>query len=446
MEVRILMVTINKLEIENVKRIKAVKIEPSASGLTVIGGNNNQGKTSVLDSIAWALGGNKYKPSQAEREGSMVPPTLKVTLSNGLIVERKGKNSSLKVIDPNGQKAGQQLLDSFVEELAINLPKFMESTPKDKANTLLQIIGVGDQLAELELKEKEIYNQRHAIGVIADQKEKFAKEQPYYPDAPKELVSISELIQQQQAILAKNGENARKRQNVTVIQQNYDFKKAEVEDFKQKLKQAEAQLAQLENDLSIAQTDVMDLHDESTAEIEENIARIDETNRRVRANLDKDKAEDDAKQQREQYNQLTNEIEAVRQQKTDLLTNAGLPLEGLSVDDGKLLYQGQEWDNMSGSQQLMVATAIVRKLKPECGFVLIDKLEQMDQITLEQFGNWLEQESLQAIATRVSTGDECAVIIEDGYSIENKALNKQISEVGAQLDKVKAQGWQAGKF
>ena len=414
------MVTINKLEIENVKRIKAVKIEPSATGLTVIGGNNNQGKTSVLDSIAWALGGNKYKPSQAVREGSMVPPTLKITMSNGLIVERKGKNSSLKVVDPNGQKAGQQLLDSFVEELAINLPKFMDSTPKDKANTLLQIIGVGDQLAELELKEKELYNQRHAIGVIADQKEKFAKEQPYYPDAPKELISISELIQQQQAILAKNGENARKRQNVTIIQQNYDFKKAEVEDFKQKLKQAETQLAQLENDLSIAKTDAMDLHDESTAEIEDNIARIDETNRRVRANLDKDKAEDDAKQQREEYNELTHKIEAVRQQKTDLLTNADLPLEGLAVSDGKLLYQGQEWDNMSGSQQLMVATAIVRKLKPDCGFVLIDKLEQMDQITLEQFGTWLEQEGLQAIATRVSTGDECAIIIDDGYSIVNE--------------------------
>lgn len=104
-----------------------------------------------------------------------------------------------------------------------------------------------------------------------------------------------------------------------------------------------------------------------------------------------------------------------------MLTNADLPLEGLSVNDGKLLYQGQEWDNMSGSQQLMVATAIVRKLKPECGFVLIDKLEQMDQITLEQFGAWLEQEGLQAIATRVSTGEECAVIIEDGYSVVNEA-------------------------
>lgn len=433
--------TINKLEIENVKRIKAVKIEPSEKGLTIIGGNNNQGKTSVLDSIAWALGGNKYKPSQAMREGSQVPPTLKITMSNGLIVERKGKNASLKVIDPNGQKGGQQLLDSFVEELAIDLPKFLESSPKDKANTLLQIIGVGNQLAELELKEKELYNQRHAIGVIADQKEKFAKEQVYYPEAPKEMVSISELIQQQQDILAKNGENARKRQNVDIIQRNYEFKQSEVNDFKLKLKQAEEQLAQLANDLEVAQKDAMDLHDESTAEIEKNIAEIDDINRKVRANLDKEKAEDDAKQQREQYNALTTDINKVRQEKTDLLTNADLPLPGLTVEDGQLLYLGQEWDNMSGSQQLMVATAIVRKLKPDCGFVLIDKLEQMDQATLDQFGQWLEDEGLQAIATRVSTGDECSIIIEDGYSIDNKTHQPTVD---TQSEPSIAPTWQGG--
>ena len=412
-------ITINRLEIENVKRIKAVKIEPSATGLTIVGGNNNQGKTSVLDAIAWALGGNKYKPSQAQREGSQVPPTLKITMSNGLIVERKGKNASLKVIDPNGQKGGQQLLDSFVEELAINLPKFMESTPKEKAGILLQIIGVGDQLAELELKEKEIYDNRHAIGVIADQKEKFAKEQEYYLDAPKELVSIADLIQQQQAILAKNGENARKRQNLANYQLQLDNQITIVDILKQQLAEEEAKLDQLTQDVAIAQKDAIDLHDESTAEIEANIQEIDEINRKVRANMDKDKAEEDAKVIREQYNTLSVEIEEVRKQKRDLLTNADLPLEGLSVEDGELLYLGQRWDNMSGSQQLQVATAIVRKLKPECGFVLIDKLEQMDQITLQQFGAWLEQEGLQAIATRVSTGDECSIIITDGYSEEN---------------------------
>lgn len=415
-------ITINKLEFENVKRIKAVKVEPASTGLTVIGGNNNQGKTSVLDAIAWALGGNKYKPSKATREGSMVPPTLKITMSNGLVVERKGKNSALKVIDPEGQKAGQQLLDSFVEELAINLPKFMDSTPKEKAQTLLQIIGVGDQLAELERKEKEYYDKRHAIGVIADQKEKFAKEQPYYPDAPKEVVSISELIQQQQEILAKNGENARKRQNVATIKQNYDFTSQEVERLRTELATAEEKQATLAKDLEIAQKDALDLHDESTAEIEANIASIDETNRKVRANLDKDKAEEDAKQQREEYKLMSNKVEEMRQAQRDLLINADLPLEGLSVYDGKLLYQDQEWDNMSGSQQLIVATAIIRKLKPDCGFVLIDKLEQMDKQTLEQFGQWLEKEGLQAIATRVSTGDECSIIIEDGYSVKPELI------------------------
>ena len=72
---------------------------------------------------------------------------------------------------------------------------------------------------------------------------------------------------------------------------------------------------------------------------------------------------------------------------------------------------------MSGADQLRVSTAIVRKLKPTCGFILLDKLEQMDMVTLNEFGKWLEQEGLQAIATRVSTGEECSIIIEDGYVV-----------------------------
>ena len=172
------MMKINKLEIENVKRVKAVKIEPSENGLTIIGGRNNQGKTSVLDSIAWALGGDRYRPSQAVREGSVIPPHLHIVMSNGLEVERKGKNSDLKVTDPTGKRAGQQLLNEFVEELAIDLPKFMEASSREKAEVLLKIIGVGPQLKELEVQENDLYNRRRAIGQIADQKAKFAKEMP----------------------------------------------------------------------------------------------------------------------------------------------------------------------------------------------------------------------------------------------------------------------------
>mgnify|MGYP000889097108 CR=1 FL=1 len=433
-------IKINKLEIENVKRVKAVKLEPTANGLTVIGGKNRQGKTSVLDSIAWALGGDKYRPSQAQRDGSVTPPNLHLVMSNGLVVERKGKNGDLKVIDPDGHKGGQQLLNEFVEQLALDLPKFMAASNKDKANTLLQIIGVGNQLAELERQETEKYNQRRAIGQIADQKKKFAKEQPYYPDAPKEPVSASELIRQQQDILARNGENEHKRRNLAYLESQASDIAGKIDDLQQRLAGMLEKQKEITEDVVTARKSALDLHDESTEELEKNISNIEAINRKVRANLDKDKAEQDAQEYAQQYDTLTHELDTIRQAKIDLLKNANLPLPGLSVEDGELTYDGKKWDCISGSDQLKIATAIVRKLNPKCGFVLLDKLEQMDLDTLKDFGGWLERESLQAIATRVSTGGECSIVIEDGYSI---APGEQVQTPASEPKK---NTWKAGEF
>lgn len=422
-------IKINKLEIENVKRVRAVHVVPSEKGLTVLGGKNNQGKTSVLDSIAWALGGKKYQPSNPRREGSVTPPSLRVELSNGLIVERKGKNSDLKVIDPSGNKAGQALLDSFVEELALDLPKFMEATSKEKARTLLEIIGVGDKLFELDTLENKLYQERLAIGKIADTKKKHAQEMPRHEGVPEELISASDLIKQQQDILARNAEKERKRRNLTHLEDENKRLKEILQDYQTKLKANE-------NDLVEARKSALDLHDESTAELEANIAKIDEINAKIRINLEKDQAEQEAEYYGQQYKDLNEEIDAIRKERLDLLKGADLPLPGLSVVDGELTFNDQHWDNMSGSEQLRVATAIVRKLKPECGFVLIDKLEQMDIDTMKEFGKWLEQEDLQAIATRVSSGDECQIIIEDGYVVGQESLPKE-SDL-----KVEEKGWE----
>lgn len=422
-------VKINRLEIENVKRVRAVVVEPTASGLTVIGGNNGQGKTSVLDAIAWALGGNQFKPSAARREGSAVPPRLHIVMNSGLVVERKGKNSDLKVTDPEGKKGGQQLLNEFVEELALNLPKFMNAGSREKARTLLDIIGVGGQLAELDKKEAELCSQRLAVGRIADQKEKAVKELPCYPDMPGELVSVSELVRQQQEILARNGENQRLRENLHRLEQ-------EQQSITQKLQELLRHQAEVDEKVRVARLSAEDLHDESTAELERNIACVEETNRKIRANLDREKAEDDAAQCRDQYDRYTDGIERIRKARMELLDGADLPLPGLSVEEGELVYNGVKWDCMSGSDQLKVATAIVRKLNPRCGFVLLDKLEQMDAGTLAEFGRWLEEEGLQAIATRVSVGDECSVIIEDGYVKGQKAPEGE----------PKKAGWTPGQF
>jgi uncharacterized protein YoxC len=298
-------------------------------------------------------------------------------------------------------------LNDFIAELALDLPKFLQMSNKEKAQTLLKIIGVGDRLFELENKEQKLYNERHEIGRIADQKKKYADELTEYPDVPAEPVSASELIRTQQDILARNGENARKRAKLARLEADAENIRVKIEELLSKQKEILA-------DLEIAKMSAENLEDASTAEIEKSLTDIDEINRKVRANADKDKAASEAAEYAARYADLTAEIERARTAKIDLLSGAKLPLPGLSVEDGELTYNGYKWDNMSGSAQLKVSTAIVRKLNPECGFVLLDKLEQMDLETLKEFGEWLEAEDLQVIATRVSTGDECSIIISDG--------------------------------
>ena len=443
------MVKITSFEAENVKRIKIVQFAPSEEGLTIIGGKNANGKTSVLDSIVYALGGEKYRPKNFNRDGSAVPGKIKIELSNGLIVERSGKNATLKVTDPTGRKAGQKLLNEFIEPLALNLPKFLNASDKEKGETLLQIIGVGEELSELDKQENLIYSERTLVGRDADKKAKLAEALEYYPDAPEELVSASELIKQQQEILARNGENQRKRDRVKEI----TFEKHRIFDEAQRLEEQIAELtARLEErrkayektaeDEAIAMKDAAELEDESTTELEESIANVEEINRRVRANLTKANAVDEAEQLQNEYKKLTGDLEAVREQRKALLDSADLPLEGLSVNEGALVYKGQQWSDMSGAEQLIVATAIVRKINPECGFVLMDKLEQMDTDTLTEFGSWLEAEGLQVIATRVSTGEECSIIIEDGTVVEApaKAATKE------EKPKFVQRAWTPGEF
>ena len=66
------------------------------------------------------------------------------------------------------------------------------------------------------------------------------------------------------------------------------------------------------NNFKLASLDAQDLVDESTAELEKNISDIEELNKKIRANLDREKAEIDAEDYRSQYTYLTEQIEDVR--------------------------------------------------------------------------------------------------------------------------------------
>ena len=419
-------IKIAAFEAENVKRIKLVELTPTQNGLEIIGGKNRQGKTSILDAITWALAGNRYKPTNAKRDESVLDPHIKVTLTNGFIVERAG--DKLKVTDSEGQKGSQSILNEVIEKLALDLPQFIESTSPEKARTLLDIIGVGDELHKLEVAEKKLFDERTLTGKIKRSKEQLLEDMTYYEDSPVDLISASDIIQQQQAVLQLNAENARKRSQVEQIAAQGKQKAAEVESINEQLKtlmeriddlqqrkaDMQAEVATLKSDYKIATTEVSTLVDADTTQLETQLEEIESINDKVRTNQSYKVAADEVESFKTQYSDLEEEINDIRAQKMALLEGADLPLPGLNVEDGELIYEGKAWDSMSGSDQLKVSTAIVRKLNPSMGFVLVDKLEQLDADTLREFGEWAVAEGLQIIGTRVSTGDECSVIIEDG--------------------------------
>ena len=315
------------------------------------------------------------------------------------------------VTDSNGARHGQELLDSFVSEIAIDLPKFLNASPREKSHMILQTLGIEEQLDALAKQEKEKYDTRTMVGRAADRKQRAAEDMPWYEDAPENPVNVADLVKEFQTVLARNGIKTERRRN-------FEANKAE-------LARVQSEISRLRERENVLQAAFRAAEDEDfilepTAELQQQIANFEEINRKVDANAERIRRLEEADALSDQRDALTKEIETIRAERLSLLKNADFPLEGLVVSpDGELLYNGQQWDCMSASQQLIVSCAIASKINPACRFVRMDKLEQLDLKTLAEFDRWLKTQDLQCIATRVSVGDECSLIIEDGMVKED---------------------------
>lgn len=411
---------ITALAIENAKKVKAVSFNPKQSGATVIGGGNAAGKTSILDAIVYALGGEKYKPSNLKRDGSIGNPIIHIETDDGLVIERRGKNSELHVTDATGRKGGQTLLDSLVSKFALDLPKFMNASVQQKTQMLLDLIPEKEELLKLDAAYKAKENTRLTIGREAEKKRKAAEDLPFYEDAPDKKLSIDKLLEQQQEVLARNGLKethrreleANKSERVRLVRE-YDRLVSEVERLKE-------QINHIEKNIEDASSEDFTL--ESTEELKAQIANFEAINEKVSANAARKERLEEADDLDDQYKSLTSEMADIKKKRVALLAGAAMPYDGLSIspESGELTLNGKSWDCMSGSQQLIVAASIASRINPKCRFVLLDKTEQLDAINMEEYGKWCEAQDLQCICTRVSLGGECDLIIEDGEVAVNK--------------------------
>lgn len=384
------------LDCSDFKRIKAIHLEFNENGLTIIGGDNRQGKTSALDAILYALGGENYRPVNFKREGSIEDGFIRLTFNDGMIVERSGKNAALKVIDSTGKKQGQNLLNALISKIAIDLPRFLNAPDGEKAKVLLELLGIGDKLKELDELEQDKYQERTVIGRQYEQKDKAVKELPFYADVPEEEVSmldlnkqLGEMMQRNAAIkaaveriesnkvelgkLVERGEKlendraaldgkaeAQKKQVADNTKNRLDSIESQIQELqRQKSKvvaEAEQQLKVIDETVvtqkkafdtqikensnaietlsdEIVRSENIDTSLEDTSVLEKAIQECEETNAKVRANKERQQKVDEAVAFKKEYEKYTAEIEDIRKQRLALLDGADLPYPGLSVKD-----------------------------------------------------------------------------------------------------------------
>ncbi len=413
-------VKIASLEVSNVKRVKAVYISPTQNGLTTIGGNNTQGKSSVIDAIMHNLLGDRYKPTTPIRTGAQKAETT-VKLSNGLIVNRrytKAGGSYLSVTTADGLNAGQQLLNELLAELALNLGQFLSDTPKKKAETLLKALGIDTQ--PLDERISDLMALRLDKGRERDKAEGYYKSLPFHGDVG-EAKSSAEIVERitkahetnqkktdlQQAAQANHRELEVEREGVAALE-------ADLQRVKERLGKSRERVAYLEGKEKGLVAEWRAAESVDIEPLKAELAGVEAYNVKARENAAKKQAKTQWDALAGEYTSMTHEIEGVRDERKSLLDANPLPLDGLEIVDGELIYKGQAWDGMSGAERLIVATAVCSTIKPTCGFVMLDGLEQMDLPTLEAYNQYLIDRGLQAIGTRVSTGSECTLIITDG--------------------------------
>jgi len=409
--------TIQTLLIRNFKRVTLAEVEFGETGLTILGGGNTQGKSTFLDAIKALIGGKKYQPSEPHnRDAGGATAVIRATLSNGIEVERSGKGSSLKVI-VDGKRGKQATLNEFLNEFALDINRFMRATDSDKAKMLIEHLGIGEQLEQLTKKEKALFDERTVVGREADRKRKVADGLPTYEEAPETRVNVSELIEEYRDLVIQNDDHKVRLKKQESLKQAGIDKRAEIADLERKLAAANTQVEELK-------TQYMELKKETNAftphdlsGIENQINTAESLNLMFDANEKAKAAEQEAKDSAKEKQDLTDCINETREQKQALMESIEMPLPNLNIDDGKLIYKGQQWDCMSGAERLRVSTAISRAFKPECGFVLVDELEQMDWKTIQEFDSWARKEGIQIIGAMVCDEDkagENVIIIEDG--------------------------------
>ena len=400
-----------KLTAENVKRLKAVEITPDG-GCVVIGGNNAQGKTSVLDSIAMALGGKTNIPGKPIRDGqekaSVIVETdqlvvTRVFTSGGSRVEIKNKDG-LKFSSP------QSILDALVGSIAFDPLEFSRKPAKEQLETLRDVCGIDTE--EIENEIRNVFESRKLANAEVKRSASVLESLVVFDDAPMQEKSAADLYSELEAVETDIARRCKLEQELTDSKERSMEIVAEIEQLKSELEESNICASETADEIRKFSDRIKSQR--TADEIRSELAGVDSENKKYRANEKYSEAKKEHEVARCAADDLTAVLEKLRKRRTDTIKKASLPVDGLGFGDGFITYNGIPFDQASGAEQLRASVAIGSALNKGLNVLLVRDGSLLDKENLEELSRYAKESGCQIWVERVSDGDECSVIIEDG--------------------------------
>jgi energy-coupling factor transporter ATP-binding protein EcfA2 len=416
------------MQSENVKRLKAVSITPKGN-LVVIGGENGAGKTSVLDSIWYALGGKGAACDQPVRVGT---EKAEVNLDLGEFKVRRtftpagGGTLTVSNAEGNGTfNSPQSMLDAMVGKISFDPLAFTRD--KDQVGTLKQLVGL--DFTDVDSRRKKLYDERAEVNKEVKRLQVNIEQTPEKEGANESEVSVDDMTARLVVAQEDNKSNEDERAQLTELERKFEASEqgekalvariSELENLlantRQQLTDAQARTGGIAADCEAQRAKVDALVDRDIDAVREEIAAIQAGNdallhNQKRAALvkerDERKAISDAK---------TEAINACDAEKAKALQETKFPIEGLSFSDDGVLYNDIPFSQCSGAEQLRISVAIGLAMNPKLKVILIRDGSLLDETNLEMIAEMAAVADAQVWVERVGEGDECQIVIEDGH-------------------------------
>lgn len=438
-----------ELKASNVKRLKAVDITPNFT-LNQITGRNGSGKSSLLDSIWYALAGKEVIPGKPVREGCE-KASIRLNLGE-IVVERKFSatgSTSVSVTNADGSnwKSPQTMLDALLGELSFDPLAFSRKKPREQFDELRKVSKLPIDIDTINAANTADYERRTNINREAKQKRAQAEAITIPTDVPTEPTSESDLLDGIEEAGKFNADIERRRGNRVRAQQEASDLVAQADIALNEVPKAqsrcEARVIELQRQMEV-------IREESASEIsalksraETAISKADSLRSQLenagplpepisisglRTSLDAARASNSLLEKRKQRDgmqqeaiwaeeasqKLTDQIAAREKQVADAIRAADMPVAWLGFGANHVTFNGIPFEQSSDAERLRVSTAIAMAANPKLRIVRIKDGSLLDEDGMKLIAKMAHEKDFQVFVEVVDTSGKIGIFMEDG--------------------------------